>query len=62
MEKILFEFTQDLPLTWGVFALHLGSRQNVFHLRKITFEIFLRMHYGFWKVLCHFQLFLLAMA
>ena len=20
------------------------------------------MHYGFWKVLCHFQLFLLAMA
>ena len=34
MAKILFEFTQDLPLTWGVLALHLGSSQNVFHLRE----------------------------
>jgi hypothetical protein len=34
MAKNLFGFTQDLPLTLGVLALHLDSRQNVFHLGK----------------------------
>ena len=64
MTKVLFGFTQDLPLTLGVLALHLDSRQNVFFsFGKRTFEnLFLNLHYGFWKVLCHFQLFLLAMA
>ena len=38
-----------------------GLKTKWFSFGKITFEIFLRMHYGSWKVLCHFQLFLLAM-
>ena len=38
MAKVLFGITQDLPLALGVLAFHLGSRQNVFHLGKITFE------------------------
>ena len=63
MAKTLLGFTQDLPLVLEVLAFHLDSRQNVFHLGKITFEnLFEFLHYGFWKVLCHFQQFLLAMA
>ena len=50
MAKILFEFTQDLPLTWGVLALHLGSRQNVFHLREPTEKKFQKIkHQGLKK-------------
>ena len=62
MAKVLFGFTQDLPLVLEVLAFHLDSRQNVFHLGKELLKIFLNLHYGFWKVLCHFQQFLLAMA
>jgi len=38
MAKVLFGFTQDLPLVLEVLAFHLDSRQNVFLLGKITFE------------------------
>ena len=36
MAKVLFEFTQDLSLE--VLAFYLDSRQNAFHLGKMTFE------------------------
>ena len=63
MAKILFGFTQDLPLTLGVLAFSFGLKTKCFSFERITFEnLFLNLHYGFWKVLCHFQLFLLAMA
>ena len=38
MAKVLFGFNQDLSLVLEVLAFHLDSRQNVFHLGKITFE------------------------
>ena len=39
-----------------------GLKTKYFSLGKLTFENLLEiLHYGFWKVLCHFQQFLLAM-
>ena len=44
------------------FLLFIGLKTKCFSFEKITFEnLFLNMHYGFWKDLCHFQLCLLAM-
>ena len=38
-----------------------GLKTKYFSLGKLTFENLLEiLHYGFWKVLCHFQQFLLA--
>ena len=63
MAKVLFGLIQDLPLVLEVLAFLFGLKTKCFfHLGKITFKIFLNLHYGFWKVLCHFQQFLLAMA
>ena len=62
MAKVLFGFNQDLSLVLEVLAFHLDSRQNIFTW-EMTFENLLEnLHYGFWKILCHFQQFLLAMA
>ena len=38
MAKVLFGFTQDLSLVLEVLAFYLDSRQNAFHLGKMTFE------------------------
>ena len=45
------------------FLLSLGLKTKWFSFGKITFEnLFLNLHYGFWKAFCHFQQFLFAMA
>ena len=63
MAKVLFGPTQDLSLVLEVLAFHLDSRQNVFHLGKITFEnLFWKCTMAFGKLLCHFQLFSLTLA
>ena len=61
MAKVLFGFTQDLSLVLEVLAFHLDSRQNIFTW-EMTFENLLEFALWFWKILCHFQQFLLAMA
>ena len=60
-QKFYLNSPKILLWSWR-FLLFIGLKTKCFSFEKITFEIFLRMHYGFWKVLCHFQLFLLAMA
>ena len=62
MTKILFGFTQDLPLTLEVLAFFRTQDKMVFIWENNFCKTFWSLHYGFWKVLCHFQLFVLAMA
>ena len=55
MAKVLFGPTQDLSLVLEVLAFHLDSRQNVFHLGKMSFDNFLKSPIAFGIILYHFQ-------